>query len=530
MTTFGVCCDSEFLDNGKAFGADIYPTVKIETRAQMISKKLAVRSDFDKRWNRRSETSEQYALRMKLRGKFLGSVGMMFLLMVGMTASTSLAEKNSNKRKSKQNQDRVLRKLLSQQSVGPLDPGPPQVPAQVQLGQALFFDGELSGNRDIACATCHHPFLGTGDELSLPIGTGAITPGTLGHDRVIGLGREIIPRNAPEIFNRGSLEWFTQFWDGRIEDMGVGFISPAGAALPPGLPNVLAVQAMFPVTSRAEMRGAVGDADILGNPNELALLEDGDLQGIWDGIMVRLLLFPGYQALFEAAFPNVDSGDLGFEHAAIAIAAFEAEAYTFLDSPWDKYLEGDNRALSKSEKRGALLFYGKAQCSSCHSGSLMTDQQYYNIGVPQLGPGKGAEAPLDFGRGRETGNVADAFRFRTPPLRNCEVTGPYMHDGAFSDLRKVVRHHATSLKSLVSYDPDKHLDQSIVHATFDPTIQTEVELTIELDRLPTGLTKSEIRSLVKFLESLTAPNLKERLNVTIPDSVPSGLPIDGVEN
>ncbi|MEQ9410297.1 MAG: cytochrome c peroxidase [Fuerstiella sp.] len=396
----------------------------------------------------------------------------------------------------------------------------------MKLGQALFFDWELSGNRDIACATCHHPFLSTGDGLSFPIGTAAVVPGTLGPFREIGPDREFVPRNAPEIFNRGATEWFSQFWDSRVIDTGGGFISPAGQALPSGLPSVLAAQAMFPVTSRDEMRGRSGDLDINGDINEIALLADDNLQGMWDALMLRLLAIPGYQTLFAGAYPEVAPEDLGFEHAAAAIAAFEADAYTFLDSPWDRYLSGNNRALSTAQKRGALLFYGSAKCSTCHSGSLMTDQQHHNIGAPQLGPGKGAEAPLDHGRGRETGLSEDRFRFRTPPLRNVELTAPYMHSGAYGNLTDTVRHHAFPLFSLLTYDPEEQIDQIQVRDTYERLNQVAMVFGIEYASLPRYLSKHEVRDIVRFLRALTAPRIQQRMDATIPDSVPSGLPLD----
>jgi cytochrome c peroxidase len=242
-------------------------------------------------------------------------------------------------------------------------------------------------------------------------------------------------------------------------------------------------------------------------------------------LMARLLSIPEYQTLFADAFPGET---LGFQHAAIAIAAFEAEAYTFLDSPWDNYVAGNNQALSAAEKRGALLFFGKAKCANCHSGSLLTDQDHHNIGVPQFGPGKGAEAPLDHGRGRETGDPLDLFRFRTPPLRNCEVTGPYMHNGAYNDLEDVVRHHASPLVSLLTYDPDEQLGQVELRDTYSLFDQLSMAWTIESSKLPRRLSKKKVRDLVRFLKTLTAPNIQNRMDATLPLTVPSGLPVDGV--
>ncbi|MEZ4595127.1 MAG: cytochrome-c peroxidase, partial [Chloroflexota bacterium] len=96
--------------------------------------------------------------------------------------------------------DAELQAVIQAQGLTRLDPGPAQDPALVALGQALYFDKILSGNRDIACATCHHPQEHSGDDLPVSIGTGGVG---LGETRQIGYGRSFIPRNAPEIFNRG---------------------------------------------------------------------------------------------------------------------------------------------------------------------------------------------------------------------------------------------------------------------------------------------------------------------------------------
>src|SRR5207249_8763981 len=98
-------------------------------------------------------------------------------------------------------------------------------------------------------------------------------------------------------------------------------------------------------------------------------------------------------------------------------------------------------ALTTAEKRGALLFFGKAQCSSCHSGALLGGGSFANAGVPQIGPGTGDAAPLDLGRGGLKDQSFYKFAFRVTPLRNVELTAPYMHDGAFPTLEAVVRHY-----------------------------------------------------------------------------------------
>ncbi len=421
--------------------------------------------------------------------------------------------------------DEQLQNMIAEQNITAFDPGPAQDPAKVALGQMLYFDKELSGNRDIACATCHHPTQGSSDHLPVSIGTGGIG---LGLDRQIGFDRNFIPRNAPDIFNRGASEWTSMFWDSRISlNSANEFLSPAGDKLPDGLDNVLAVQAMFPVTSGDEMRGVHGDEDTNGQPNELAILEAGDLPAVWDGLMDRVLSHPEYRAAFQAAYPDIPQEELGFQHAANAIAAFEIDAYTFTQSPWLQYLNGNTSALSDEAKLGAVLFYGDANCASCHSGPLFTDQQHHNIATPQVGPGKGDESPLDFGRFRETGNPQDKYAFRTPPLHNVAASGPWMHDGAYQDLKAVILHHLAPEAALTTYEPSAHLLPAL-QDTFqnNPALLEDMLYHLDTKLAPArGMSESEINALVAFMEALTDPAVFE-LDYLQPASVPSGLPVE----
>jgi cytochrome c peroxidase len=422
--------------------------------------------------------------------------------------------------------DRQLRAVIGESGITPLEPGPSPDPAMVALGQALFFDRELSGNRDVSCATCHHPRFTTGDAIPLSVGSGGTD---LGPERRLGQGHEFIARNATELFNRGSPEWTTMFWDNRVNGTPeIGFHSPAVGQLPPDLDNILAAQAMFPVASDEEMRGLPGDVDLFGHPNELGELIEEDYTAIWDGLMKRILAIPGYRDLFADAYPDLSIDQLGFQHAANAIAAFEIDAWTYLDSPWDRYLAGEDSALSDDARRGALLFYGEAGCARCHSGNLFTDQETHNVAVPQLGPGKDEEAPLDIGRARVTNYPGDMFAFRTPPLRNVGLTGPWMHNGAFGTLEGALRHMLNPHESLRNYEPGQLAPelQTAVHddpatldlllATVDPLVATPIELS-----------DAEFTSLMAFLHALTDPAAME-LREDIPPSVPSGLAVEDV--
>lgn len=222
-------------------------------------------------------------------------------------------------------------------------------------GRPCFFDQELSGNRDISCATCHHPNMASGDNLPVSIGTGGTG---LANQRHIESLRSFIPRNATEIFNRGAPQWTTMFWDNRVRrDVDFGMITPAGDDLPSGLPNVLVAQAMFPVLAANEMRGMEDEAGIDGTGNELADLEFE--QDIWDALMVRLMAIDEYVGLFADAFPNVPKERLTFAHAAIALAAFEADAFAFTGSPWDRFVGGQDEALTVEQARGACFSSAK---------------------------------------------------------------------------------------------------------------------------------------------------------------------------
>ena len=435
--------------------------------------------------------------------------------------------------------DAQLRQLIGFWGVMPIGDPPPQSAAMVDLGQALFFDRILSGNRDVACATCHLPETQLIDGLTLPVGTGGTGTGAA---RVLGAGREFVPRNAPSLLNMGLGHIYT-LWDGRVNEESAlfgpvpttpganGFRAPPGVVFPPGLQNLVAAQAMLPVMSRVEMRGKPGDLDVFGNPNELAAIHDTNEAAMWRAAMDRLLAVQAYVAKFNAAFPNVPTTQLGFQHAANALAAFEIHSYTRSKSPFDKYLARDNGALTDDAKRGALLFFGKARCSQCHSGALLGGQQFANIGIPQIGPGVGSSAPLDVGRaenlqGGPTQNTFYRFAFRAPSLRNVELTGPYMHNGAFKELETVVRHYTNPDSSLRSYDPSQ-LDPAVrpLYRADQATINDvarNIDSRLIFDRV--RLNATERTQIVAFLKSLTDPGARQ-LMASVPATVPSGLPV-----
>lgn len=418
--------------------------------------------------------------------------------------------------------DDELRELLTAQGVEPVPPPPAQDPELVALGQQLFFEKELSGRRNISCATCHHPLLGSADAQSQSRGQGATG---LGPSREHGPDSLFLARNSLSLWNRGVEGWDVMFWDGRLggttDD---GYISPAGDVTPQDFSNSLAAFFIIPVTPDEEMRGFPGELDVFGQANEMEGLTNADFAEIWPLVVDRALGVDHYREQLTGLF-GVTEDQVTIVHLAEATAAFMTEAFTALDSPFDRYLAGDDAALSDAAKRGGILFYGRAHCSNCHAGGLQTDFGFHNIAAPQVGTGKGDEAPLDYGRGRVTGMMEDRYAFRTPSLRNIELEGPWMHNGAYANLEDTVRHHLDPESALLSYD------DSQVEPELAGTHQTDVidEMLATVDPLLAvegdPLTDDEVADLMAFLSALTDPSSLNLLHL-VPDSVPSGLPVD----
>jgi len=406
-------------------------------------------------------------------------------------------------------------------------------PDQAALGNLLFYDKILSGNMNIACATCHHALANNGDGLSLPVGEGGVglsiarDTGTFPDDI---FGR--VPRNAPPLFNLGIEELTALFWDGRVQvnpDAPSGFDSPAGDDLPTGLANVLAAQAMFPVTSLEEMAGVagenpVGDAAQAGN-----LAGPG---GVWDLLAQRIRAIPEYVDLFKGAFDDVSTADdITFVHVANAIAAFEIRDFRFTDSPFDKFIAGKSSALTDQQKRGMDLFNGDAGCSFCHSGSLQSDFKFHATAQPQIGPGKGVGVLglEDFGRELFTGDPDDRYFFRTPSLRNVALTAPFGHAGVFDTLEAQTRHYIDTIASLNSYDRTQAVLPSrpdLDVLDFQIMDQPAVLEAIAAQNQPPArdLSDRDIADLIAFMQALTDPAALD-LRHLVPDRLPSGLPL-----
>ena len=401
----------------------------------------------------------------------------------------------------------------------------------VKLGRLLFYDPILSGNRNISCGTCHHHKHHSTDGLSLGVGEGG---SGIGLERNTGMGdsriKKRIPRNSPALFNLGALEIRMMFHDGRLslgDQYENGFNSPAEEWLVKGLNNLLAAQAVLPLVGESEMAGNSGENQVAG-----AIYDRIDMG--WPILAKRVRVIPEYATLFVATYEDVtDYSQVSISHIANAIGDFINFEWRSYDSPFDFYLNGDDQALSPNQKRGMKLFYGKAQCAECHQGVFFTDQKFYALALPQFGPGRTRVFDpyvRDVGRMAETDRLEDAYRFRTPGLRNVALTGPYGHNGAYATLEGIIRHHLDPLGSLANWDPAQVILpkaewlNGIDFVVFEDRFERE-RLKSRLDIQPLDLTKAEVADLVIFMHALTGTeSIWGRLGH--PDKVPSGLPVD----
>lgn len=402
---------------------------------------------------------------------------------------------------------------------------------QARIGQLLFYDKILSGNRNISCGTCHHHDFGGTDGLSLGIGEGGVGLGpkrvAQGTDDRI---RKRIPRNAPALWNLGARNVRVLFHDGRLETSdlyGNGFNSPAEEWLPQGLGSILAAQAVFPLTARFEMGGDPEENEISGAVNDR--IDNG-----WPILAKRVRTIPEYGRMFVSAFDHIESpNQVTIVEIANALAAFMGTEWRNHDSPFDRFLEGDAEALSVQSYAGMKLFYGKANCANCHSGPLMSDQEFHALALPAFGPGKTRRfdlLPRDVGRMGESDRLEDAYRFRTPMLRNVALTGPYGHNGAYPTLEGIVRHHQNPLEELDRWTTDMArlpsapwLEQTDFVVRVDARESARHRRAVDI--LPVTLTDDEVTEIIAFLSNLTGESASKR-PMGRPATVPSGLPVD----
>ena len=400
----------------------------------------------------------------------------------------------------------------------------------VALGRQLFFDPVLSGNDNIACATCHHPALGTGDAMSLSIGEGGLGLGSLREVVNGNAPKAQIPRNAPALFNLGVREFTVMFHDGPVQlnrESMYGIAMPEGRTLERPVNTALAAQNILPILSHDEMAG---------HPGENAIADAIDAEnihgpdGAWQLIAAKVEAIEEYRMAFDWIIGKdepIHITDIGN-----ALSQFITYEFRATDSPFDQYLNGKQEALEVDQMAGMELFYGKANCSSCHSGKFQTDHGFHAIGLPQFGPGKD-DAYSDAGRGMISGVKEDKYRFRTPSLRNVTLSAPYGHNGAYTDLEAMVRHQLDPFEGLGNYDRRQAALHELGEAEKDwkpmDDLAEVLRIAMAAEIEPVDLSESEIDQLMSFLRALEDP-ISRHGRLGVPDRVPSDLPLDPISD
>jgi cytochrome c peroxidase len=423
------------------------------------------------------------------------------------------------------------------------------------LGRLLFFDKIGALHQDNSCSGCHAPSAGFGDTQSIAIG--------IQNNNLVGPGREG-PRNqrrTPSVVNTAffpRLMWNGRFFapSGDPFDNAQGFTFPAPEGTTRFLPNdaarrhLLMAQGELPPTELVEVAGFTGTAGTIGP--EFDQFDDGlglpvpppDASGFRNDPIRAVLLEQlnanaGYRELFGRSFAEVAQGaPIDFSMFGRAIAEFEF-TLVFADAPIDRFARGDVRAMTQDEKKGALLFFGKAGCVSCHAvagqaNEMFSDFENRVIGVPQIAPFFGAgEGNMifdghgrdeDFGAEQISGNPEDRYRFRTSPLRNVALQPAFFHNGAFTSLEDAIRHHLDVEASVRTYDPIRAGVDEDLCFRMGPMDQVLARLDRNVAR-PVRLTAGELKSLVIFVRDglLDARARPENLCRLVPESVPSGM-------
>ncbi len=349
-------------------------------------------------------------------------------------------------------------------AAGPAGPSPSPL-SRASLGEALFFDVNLSRNRTQSCATCHDPAHGFADPRT-GAAAGAVSVGDDGASRGV--------RNAPTVSYAAFSPRFRKGADGLY----------VGGQFLDGRADTLEAQAGLPVLNPVEM----------GMPDTAS-------------VIARLKENPSYVDAFKTLFGReVFATDArAFAALSAALAAYErTPAVSPFDARYDRYLRGEE-TLTDQEELGRVLFFSNqfTNCHLCHKltpsggdGETFSNYRYHNIGVPKNAALGG---PVDHGLLERKGvkDTRHDGQFKVPTLRNVAVTGPYMHNGVFKDLRTVILFY----NKYNSTSPERQVDPE-TGKVWDPP---EVPDNLSQKELETGpaLDDRRIDALVAFLKTLT---------------------------
>jgi cytochrome c peroxidase len=367
----------------------------------------------------------------------------------------------------------------------PADPKNPLTKEKVLLGKFLFHETGLGenpskdeGRNTYSCASCHHAKAGFQSGIKQGIGEGGFGFGLSGEGRIISANYlpteiDVQPIRSPTILNTAYQD--VMLWNGQFG----GTKTNAGteSSWTPGTPK---------------------------ETNELGF-EGLEIQAIAGLGVHRLKCLPEmienseYKTYFDEAFPEVDSSIRYSEHyAGLAIAAYERTVLAN-NAPFQKWLQGDNQAMSNNETKGAILFFGKGKCYQCHSGPGLNGMEFHALGMNDLS-GSGVHNDVDEvtkkGRGGFTNNPDDYYKFKTATLYNLKDVAFLVHGGSFN-----------TVASVINYKNEAVIENTEMNGTnLSPLF------------IPLDLNEIELKQLTEFVENaLYDPNLSRY----VPDSLPT---------
>ena len=349
----------------------------------------------------------------------------------------------------------------------------PTTAEKVSLGRLLFWDPLLSGQKDVSCATCHHPDFGYAENLDLSIGANGVG---LGAARTFAPGSPVRPvkRNSQTVLNSAfngidnaghhTPAEAPMFWDVRVKS--------------------LEAQALEPMRALEEMRGDAYSA-------ESAI----------STVVSRLAANGEYRRLFAQAFGNENA--VNAQNLGRALAAFERSLVT-TNAPFDRYMRGDTTAMTAQQIQGMNRFQSIG-CANCHNGPMFSDFKVHVLGVPDNEKLPTSDAGVD-----------NTYAFRTPSLRNLSYTAPYMHSGVFTSLNQVVNFYNRVNRGGGRGGGRRGGGNGAVNTN------------VSRDQLDPLLRQLNLRGgrqadLLAFLDALNDPGFDR----TIPATVPSGLAVGG---
>lgn len=394
---------------------------------------------------------------MRLRSVIL-VFGIIGAIMLCVIACTQPNDKEAIVRKKKKEVDRGSIAALPLEVTHPADN--PYSEEKAELGRLLFYDPILSGDKDISCATCHHPDFGYAESIALSIGVGG---------KGLGMQRRFVSRNNIPFTKRNSQSVLNTAFNGM--DI-TGNYDPADAPMFWDLrAKGLEDQSLHPIRQFEEMRGLKAEEN-----------------KVLDVVIQRLKAIPEYRERFKKAFGN--SQEISEDNLAKAMACFE-RTLVANNSRFDLFMRGDGTQLSAGEKEGMELFL-HAGCARCHSGPMFSDFKVHVIAAPD------ADKRTDVDSGFQ-----GSFAFRTPSLRNLRFTAPYMHSGKIGNLTDVLTFYEDLRGNTLR---TRHVEPEDLD-TLAKMIRVEFK---------------DISRIVEFLNTLNDGGYDKKIPATVPSGLPVG--------